>query len=159
MHYFIENLTAKYFQFSGRASRAEFWWFILCAIGTNIAFMLVLAVIGNVTGTLAEVQNAAQTEMMISVATTHSVFFGIFLFLFLIWQIYIIIPTLAVTTRRLHDSSISGWWVAAYILITLFAYLWIYPEVSSWIAGLLSIAIFIFTLFKGDAQANKYGNP
>jgi uncharacterized membrane protein YhaH (DUF805 family) len=81
----------KYATFSGRARRAEYWWFYLFTILLSIATSIVDAVIGfpavNILATLA-----------------------------------IIIPSLAVGVRRLHDTNRSGWWLLAPIGVLIPTY-------------------------------------
>jgi len=70
----------KYANFSGRAIRSEYWWFILAYI---IAY-LVLAIVDYVLG-------AQLLTAILSLA--------------------LIIPSIAVGVRRLHDLDKSGWWL------------------------------------------------
>ncbi len=77
----------RYADFSGRAPRAEYWWYFL---GTLIAY-LVVSIIENVVG----------LDGMI----------GPYGPLSLILMLGLLVPGLAVTVRRLHDTDRSGWWV------------------------------------------------
>lgn len=70
----------KYANFSGRAIRSEYWWFILAYI---IAY-LVLAIVDYVLG-------AQLLTAILSLA--------------------LLIPSIAVGVRRLHDLDKSGWWL------------------------------------------------
>ena len=70
----------KYANFSGRAIRSEYWWFILAYI---IAY-LVLGIVDYVLG-------AQLLTAILSLA--------------------LLIPSLAVGVRRLHDLDKSGWWL------------------------------------------------
>ena len=74
-------LTKKYATFSGRASRSEFWWFVL--------FYFILSFVAGVVQAGDEQLGA----ILVIVA-------GLGLFL----------PNIAVTVRRLHDTDRSGWW-------------------------------------------------
>jgi uncharacterized membrane protein YhaH (DUF805 family) len=73
----------KYADFSGRASRSEFWYFYLFSIiaGTLIAVLSILL--------------ASMTFFVIAM---------------LIAFLVTILPDIAVTTRRLHDTNKAGWW-------------------------------------------------
>lgn len=91
----IGRFFAKYATFSGRASRAEFWWWYLVATAFPVIVRLGYGV---VTGDWS--QPAAP------VATTIIGLFSIATF----------IPTLAVTWRRLHDTNRTGaWWFFGFI--------------------------------------------
>ena len=64
-------------------------------------------------------------------------------FIYIIAVIALILPSIAVLIRRLHDTDRSGWWFWIMILS---------------IIG--SIVILVFTLIAGDEGDNKYGpNP
>ena len=76
---FSKNVT-----FSGRARRAEYWWFILATILVSI----VLGVIDGLLGLGGE--------------------FGL---LSNIWSLAVFLPSLAAGARRLHDTDRSGWWM------------------------------------------------
>lgn len=70
-----------YAEFNGRARRKEYWMFILI----NLIFVVVAAFIDAILGSV-----------------------GILTFLY---SIFIFLPSLAVTVRRLHDTGRSGWWL------------------------------------------------
>ena len=79
--------------FSGRACRSEYWFFYLSIFLITIVLTIVellLGVFDEVTG------------------------FGPLTALF---QIIIIIPSISVTSRRLQDRGISGWWQLSYFTI------------------------------------------
>ncbi len=82
----VQTCFQKYIDFSGRATRAEFWWFTLFASLISIITMIIDYVIGTV-GMLG--------------------LFGLFEGL---WALATFFPSLAVAARRLHDRSKSGWW-------------------------------------------------
>ena len=64
-------------------------------------------------------------------------------FLYIIAVIVVILPSIAVLVRRLHDTDRTGWWFWIYLLPVI---------------GL--IVILVFTLTGGDEGDNKYGpNP
>lgn len=95
--------------FSGRASRAEFWWFMLWTI---LSAALVGGAIGYYAFTnpeiLSELQRAQQTgalkpELVDSLRYYSGYYFAANLILY--W-----LPGLAVTIRRLHDTDRSGIW-------------------------------------------------
>ena len=117
MHYYFDVIK-KYAQFSGRARRKEYWMFAL----VSAIISLVLGFIDNLAGLQIAAGNTA-----IPVLT-------------LLFELFILVPSLAVTARRLHDIGKSGWW----ILISLI------PIIGE-------IVLFIFTVIKGNAGANKYG--
>lgn len=76
----IKTGFTKYADFTGCATRPEFWWWILFTIVAS-------AVLGAVS------QNAAG---LFSLAT--------------------VVPSIAVATRRLHDTDRSGWFQLLYFI-------------------------------------------
>jgi uncharacterized membrane protein YhaH (DUF805 family) len=91
MNWFLTVLK-KYAVFSGRAQRAEFWYFVLFVMLITIA----LAIIDDLTGTLNPDTGLGLLGGLFSLAT--------------------FIPYLAVGARRLHDTGRSAWWLLIGIL-------------------------------------------
>ena len=84
----------KYATFTGRASRSEFWWWALAnAIVVTVLYVLmfVLAFAGRTPDGEPGVGLIVPTVLLI------------------VWALGVIIPTIAVTIRRLHDAGYSGW--------------------------------------------------
>jgi uncharacterized membrane protein YhaH (DUF805 family) len=78
MEYFT-NALKKYADFSGRATRQEYWMYILF----YIVFYLLLAMVGGVLG--------------LSILTT-------------VFSLGLLVPTISLAARRLHDTGRTGWW-------------------------------------------------
>ena len=76
----------KYADFSGRASRSEYWWFYLLIIIVYVVAMIVDSVIGTD-------QALGPYGVVMCVA-----------------MLALLIPSLAAGVRRLHDTDRSGWW-------------------------------------------------
>ena len=77
----------KYADFSGRAPRAEYWWFyLLIIIGYVIAMIL---------------------DSMLGLGQTV----GPYGVLMAVFALAILIPSIAAGIRRLHDTDRSGWWL------------------------------------------------
>ena len=79
--YWKRVVLEKYADFTGRARRSEYWWFTLA----NIVAMVILI-------------------LLVAVA-------DIFWVLYAIYGLALIVPSIAVTVRRLHDTDKSGWWI------------------------------------------------
>ncbi len=118
MHHYI-NALKKYATFSGRAQRAEYWYFAL--FSTLIA--IVLSILGG----------------FIPIGEQGSAGF----WLIVIYYLFIIIPSISVTVRRLHDTNRSGWmYFIGFIPI---------------IGG---VWLFVLTVLDSTPEDNKYGpNP
>ncbi|MET7308089.1 DUF805 domain-containing protein [Streptomyces sp. NPDC005134] len=104
------DVLKKYAVFSGRARRQEYWMYTLF---TCIA-VIILAVLDAVLGTSPTI--------------------------IAIYYVAVLLPTLGVSVRRLHDTGRSGWWL-------LFG---IVPLVGG-------ITILVFTCLEGERSQNAYG--
>ena len=130
----------KYAQFSGRAPRAEYWWYTLAVV--------VLAII---------VSTVEQTLGMGPVAGPYAP-------LSLVFTLAFIIPGLAVTVRRLHDTNRSGWWILiAVIPYCIFGYVATSGGgmgsvgLVSIIALIGGIALLVFMALPGNTGDNRFG--
>jgi len=104
---FFDVLKKKYAQFNGRARRKEYWMFQLIIM--VIAFVAVI--IMSTVMTMAGMAAASATDDPNAVAAAMaipSIICGIVCFVF---SLLILVPTLALTVRRLHDVGFSGWLV------------------------------------------------
>ena len=118
MSWYLEALK-KYAVFGGRSRRKEYWYFVLF----NIIVGVVLAAIDALLGTFSSSSNIGLLSGIYSLA--------------------VLIPTLAVTVRRLHDIDRTGWW----ILIGLV------PLIGG-------IVLLVFALLGSTPGSTRYGpNP
>lgn len=88
----IKSVFSKYADFSGRATRSEYWYFYL------FNFLVVM------------VYYIALFAMLVSGSRDSSAA-GYLSVMFIIYALVMTIPSLAVTVRRLHDTGHSGWWI------------------------------------------------
>ncbi|HEX8382104.1 MAG TPA: DUF805 domain-containing protein [Sphingomonas sp.] len=87
----------RYADFQGRSRRREYWWFVvLCLIAIATAGIAMIAASGSF---------RSQGEM----ASRFTIWAGFAL-------LPLVVPLMAVTTRRLHDLGLSGWWVLALVI-------------------------------------------
>ncbi len=90
--YFLRALSRNYFQFNGRARRAEYWGFTLFLIVTLIALIIIdLTVSITFYGT-----DENGDPVVLPILTV-------------LFYLYCVIPGIAITVRRLHDVNMSGW--------------------------------------------------
>ena len=121
MSYYLTVLK-KYAVFTGRARRAEIWYFILFNLIVSVVLQMLF-------GSVAETAEDGAASPLA--------------FLPVLYTLVILLPSLAVAIRRLHDTGRSGWW----ILIALI------PLVGT-------IVLIVFYVQDGDAGDNAYGtNP
>ncbi len=86
----VKTVFRKYVDFSGRAPRAEFWYFQL--------FILVVEAVLIALSAASSDREVSPISMVVGILLT---LFGLGIFL----------PALAVQVRRLHDIDKSGWWM------------------------------------------------
>ncbi len=95
MEWYIKVLK-NYAVFDGRAHRKEYWMFVLFNILISIG-------IGFISGILSGIMNTDQS------------------ILGSIYSLAMIVPSLAVGFRRMHDIERSGWWIFCPIVNLIFA--------------------------------------
>ena len=88
----IKVCYAKYFKFSGRASRSEFWYFWLFLVIVGVLTSYIDAVIKGIS--YSEYINSGE----IGIVEMLSIFINM-------------LPSITVVARRLHDVNRSGWWM------------------------------------------------
>lgn len=112
MTYFTDALK-KYAVFRGRADRAQFWVFILIS-------WILTALVTWLTGGRAADGSVSLLAWLVGA--------------------FFVLPTLAVTVRRLHDTDRSGWWW----------WIGIVPFIGQ-------IWLFVLMVLPGTPGPNRYG--
>lgn len=102
------NVIKKYVDFKGRASRKEYWLFFLA----NLIIGLGLGYFEGLVGAYPDSEDSIFSS---------------------IYQLFVLLPSLAVGVRRMHDANESGW------------------------ALIIPIFNLIVSLRKGNPETNKYG--
>ena len=105
----VRTVLSKYATFSGRARRAEYWWFTLFALIVYVLAALVDSASGSQVATIVAI-------------------------------VALILPSIAVAVRRLHDTGRSGWW---WLLVLI-------PIVGP-------IVLIVFAATEGTHGENEYG--
>ncbi len=124
MKHWIEAITQNYANFRGRATRTQFWMFTLVHMLIIIALQVMM---GALTPAPGSVDGGAAA--------------GIFGLLVLVYILGTLVPSLAITARRLHDSGRSAWW---YLLSLI---------------PVIGLVVLVFFCLDSDAD-NKWGlNP
>lgn len=106
----VGSVYRNMFNFSGRARRAEYWWFALFTFLVSLLIQvgLVFWLLGRPELAL-QLQDPAGQQAFLKQIGGSAVQYGLIFFaatFFLYW-----LPTFAVTVRRLHDTGRSGWWL------------------------------------------------
>lgn len=81
-------IIEKYADFSGRAPRAEYWWYVLALVVAYIVVAIIEGVLG-----------------------IHRMIAGMYGPISALLWLATIIPSIAVGVRRLHDVDRTGWWI------------------------------------------------
>ncbi len=105
----------KYATFTGRATRSEYWWFVLGSLIISVALSIIDSIMFD--------SKSGVLQPLFSLA--------------------VLVPSIAVGIRRLHDIGKSGWWILISII-----------PIIGWIIAL------IFAVTDSQPMANQYGpNP
>jgi len=86
VNWYLEALR-KYSDFTGRARRREYWFFVLF----NTLIQIAAVVLDGIAGTF-------RVELGVGLLSG-------------IYSLAVLVPTFAVLARRLHDTDRSGWWI------------------------------------------------
>jgi uncharacterized membrane protein YhaH (DUF805 family) len=93
MNWYLDVLK-KYVDFDGRARRKEYWMFFLINTIISFALMFVVAMAGG----------AKAGSMVVN-----------------LYSLAVLLPSVAVGVRRMHDTDHSGWWILLPIVNLIFA--------------------------------------
>ena len=115
MNFFIEGIK-NYANFSDRATRQQYWMFYLFYILITVALTFLDMAVG-----------------LYDPMTAMGLFSTIF-------TLALLIPSIAILARRLHDIGRSGWWILLIIIPLL---------------GIL--VLFVMTLLDSESATNKWG--
>lgn len=115
--YFLDVIKNHFIDFDGRASRKEYWMFVAFYLAIYIGASIVGGILGAVSDTLG---------LLVSLVI------GLF-------ALAVILPSLGIAVRRLHDTGKSGW----FILLSLIP--------------LVGLVLLYFMILEGDSGPNEYG--
>jgi len=104
-------ILQKYMDFNGRARRSEYWWFVLFYVFANLIASLVD---GFVLGGLPVLQ-------------------------VILW-LGLLLPSVGVAIRRLHDTDRTGWWLLLMLV----------PVIGA-------VIVIIFLCLRGTSGPNRFG--
>lgn len=127
----------RYASFSGRARRLEYWLWQLFV--TAVVTALFLWLYGSLDGLAPMTGDQAADQAAINAAMAANPAASIPALGLVAFSLFVFLPSLAVSVRRLHDIDRSGWW----ILIGL--------------TGIGSLVLLIFFLLDGTRGPNRFG--
>jgi len=139
----------KYADFTGRAPRAEYWWFLLAVIIVFIVLNIIESIIG-----------------------LNRMILGVYGPLTMLLWLGTLVPSIAVGVRRLHDTNRSGWWLLLLVPYVVSAIMMVRSMAagsavgfgSAGVLGLIGLAccivLLVFYCLPGTPGDNRYGpNP
>jgi uncharacterized membrane protein YhaH (DUF805 family) len=144
MRYYVEGFK-KYAVFSGRATRSEYWFFVII---NSLVFVALSAIAGTPgifwrvgeTGDFAAAHGGAAAYWLVG-----------------------FIPQYAVSVRRLHDAGRSGWWMLiALLCLTIQTTASLFPHLRWLLLVTLPgiITLLIFFVQNSQPRTNRFGtNP
>ncbi len=112
MTYYWDVLRNNYVKFSGRATRKMYWLFVLF----NFIVFFVLSLILSFFGDIGNI-------------------------LYFLLTLAVLLPSLGILVRRLHDTNRSGWWV----LISLVPFIG-------------TLVLLVFLVLPSTEGENRFGN-
>ena len=156
----------RYADFQGRSRRKEYWLYSLLII---LLYIVLLTILFAVAGTQLMTMGAGQTdpEALIRLFATLGPILGIMGIVYLA----LLVPSIAVGVRRLHDIDRTGWWVALPTGLSLVQILVSFAfavggvgstgAIVSLILSLASLAasvvVLVFTVLDGTRGPNRFG--
>lgn len=143
MEWMLLPYRRLYALIAGRASRQEYWMFVLfnmlIVIGVALLF---LAFFGGLSA--LNPQDIAASMM----AGTSVVLMIVLIIPLYAWALLTAVASFAVTIRRFHDLNLSGWVYLPFLIVGMIPLL----NVLSF------IGLIVMMCLKGTSGANKYGD-
>ena len=109
--YFLDVFTKHYCDFNGRANRKQYWLYQLFLAILMIILNIIFSFLGEKLGVILSA----------------------------ICNLALILPTLGITVRRLHDINLRGWWM-----------------LIGFVPAVGSLVLFVFTVLPGTDGKNRF---
>jgi uncharacterized membrane protein YhaH (DUF805 family) len=153
----------RYAEFSGRSRRMEYWMFFLFQILLGVAFWVLLAIVGG-----GALMSGGDPTALAAAGGAVMIIFA----LYGLVSLALLVPSLAVTVRRLHDTNRSGKWVlalvGAYVLMLVGTMMAAASPDNPGLGGIvvmvagiavliLALVMLVFMFLEGTRGPNNYG--
>lgn len=138
--YFFDIIFKKFFDFTGRATRKEFWFFTLNILIVIAAIYAIFYFDGPNIGPVI-------FERMLNAYPSYDtiIFLRIILALIFIFPVIFLLPFINLLARRLHDIGLTAKYL--FVAVLLIRYVWVLPFI-----------IAIIGCIPGKKEGNKYDN-
>jgi uncharacterized membrane protein YhaH (DUF805 family) len=135
----VGRFFTKYARFDGRASRSEYWWWVLANAIVYVVLWAVLIAIIVATGDTTSSSSATGVQAN---ATSNSPLIAIPGVLVGIWFLATLVPNIAIAVRRLHDANLSGpfWFLSV-------------------IPGVGGIVLLVLMLLESKPEGQRFDQP
>jgi len=135
----VGRFFRKYARFDGRASRSEYWWWVLA---NGIVFVVLYAVLFAFIFATGDTTTSSSASGVQASTNSTSPLVAIPGILFLLWGLATLVPNLALSWRRLHDANLAGpFWFLTFI-----------PGVG-W------IVVLVLTLLESKPEGQRFDRP
>ena len=145
----------RYAEFSGRSRRMEYWMWAVFQFLISIVFQILIFAVGGG----AMMATGGDPTAALAAGGAIMVIFGLAILISLAF----IIPSIAVSVRRLHDTNRSGWWLLAPLGGYVLAFLGGSMEsgaiamIGMLVAIGFAITLIVFYFLDGTPGPNRYG--
>lgn len=129
----VSRFFRKFFDYSGRASRSEYWWFALAQGVVTFGLVIVTGLVASIGSTVDATGQAVSDPPL-------AIFVPLVVLNFLLWLV-VLVGSFSLTARRLHDVGLSGY----------FQFLYLVPFGS--------IAVFVMTLLDSKPEGARFDTP
>ncbi|MET4903020.1 DUF805 domain-containing protein [Paenarthrobacter sp. CC6] len=126
----VKRFFKKYAAFSGRASRSEYWWVALVLGVVGFILQILTGLLGAAGSTTTSTGNVPGPGGIVG------------LILIFVFYLAVLMPSIALLVRRLHDGNFSGW----------LALLGLIPFVGG-------LALLVFSLLPSNPAGQRFDQP
>ena len=126
----VKRFFKNYAAFSGRASRSEYWWVALVLGVVGFILQILTGLLGAAGSTTTSTGNVPGPGGIVG------------LILIFVFYLAVLIPSIALLVRRLHDGNFSGW----------LALLGLIPFVGG-------LALLVFSLLPSNPAGQRFDQP
>jgi uncharacterized membrane protein YhaH (DUF805 family) len=156
----------RYADFSGRSRRMEFWMWQLFQVIVYVVVVVLAIALGG--GAMMMMGSGGDPSSIMAAGGTVM----IILLLYSLYCLAVLIPSIAVAVRRLHDTNRTGWWVLAplapYCVMfvagmmvasspDMAAVAGIIALISGLAVVVLALVLLVFYFLEGTKGPNQYG--